>query len=88
VKEHHKNDNNGREMDDVKQTIQKLQEEIVELQIIYTHQNNLITTLDEVIQEQFKQIEMLKQRQQQLINQLEGLHQEKNNNTYEKPPHY
>ena len=75
-------------MDEITQTIQKLQEEIIELQIVYTHQDKLITTLDGVIQDQFKQIEILKQQHKQLINQLEGLQQENNKNTYEKPPHY
>ena len=75
-------------MEDDKQTIEKMQEDIIELQIIYTHQENLIAKLDEVIQEQFKQIEILQQQQKQLISQLEGLQPNKEKSTYEKPPHY
>ena len=44
--------------------------------------------LDEVIQEQFKQIEILQQQQKQLISQIEGLQPNKDKPTYEKPPHY
>ena len=75
-------------MEDDKKNIEKMQEDIIELQIIYTHQENLIAKLDEVIQEQFKQIEILQQQQKQLIGQLEGLQPNKETPTYEKPPHY
>ena len=75
-------------MKDDKQTIEKMQNDIIELQIIYTHQENLITKLDEVIQEQFKQIEILQQKQKELISQLQGLQPNKDQPTYEKPPHY
>lgn len=75
-------------MDSNKQTIERMQNDIIELQIIYTHQENLIAKLDEVIREQFKQIELLQQQQKQLISQIEGLQPNKDKPTYEKPPHY
>ena len=60
-------------MESLEQQLQLLQHQLIELQINFTHQEKNIRELDSVIQEQYKEIDLLKQQQLSLIKQLEGL---------------
>ena len=77
-------------MDNIAQQIEDLQQQLIEMQIHFTHQERTIQALDSVIQEQYKEIELLKQQQKTLKDQLEGLQNSglPSLTQYEKPPHY
>ena len=76
-------------MANLEQQVQTLQKQIIDLQIQFTYQEQTIRALDEVIQEQYKEIDTLKQQQAKLIKLLEVMNTTSGNTTqYEKPPHY
>ena len=73
-----------------RQQISELEERVLNLEVRSAYQDRLVTTLDEVIQEQFILIERLQSKLQQLEQKLEL-----QNNTVqptslqdEVPPHY
>ena len=68
--------------------IQQLQQDLIELQIQFTHQNQTIRQLDEVIQEQYKEIDALKEQNQSILKLLESVQSAPISGSYERPPHY
>ena len=73
-----------------KQQISELEERVLTLEVRSAYQERLVTTLDEVIQEQYNLIERLQSKLQQLEQKLE----QQNNSAQptslqdEVPPHY
>jgi len=68
--------------------VQQLQQDLIELQIQFTHQTQTIRQLDEVIQEQYKEIDVLKQQNKSILKLLEAFQSSSLPASYEKPPHY
>ena len=63
--------------------MEELNARVTDLEIRYTHQQELLTTLNDLVTEQQETIEHLKRR----IEQLEAASAQENP-TNEKPPHY
>jgi uncharacterized coiled-coil protein SlyX len=83
------NEKNEEKMDSIEKTLKEMQQQIYDLQIQFTYQESTIRALDEVIQDQYKEIDVLKQQQRQLMGQIENLKTPSSPTTqYEKPPHY
>lgn len=68
--------------------VQQLQQDLIELQIQFTHQHQTIRQLDEVIQEQYKEIDALKEQNQSILKLLESVQSAPTSGSYERPPHY
>jgi len=83
------NEKNEEKMDSIEKKLEEMQQQIYDLQIQFTYQENTIRALDEVIQEQYQVIDKLKQQQRLLLGQIENLKSPSSPTThYEKPPHY
>jgi SlyX protein len=70
-------------------TLEDLETKIIDLQIRYTHQQDTINALDEVIRDQQNEIDQLKRMVNELRHSIE--HQgavETGSIMSEKPPHY